>query len=133
MQDQKIKLAKLHEYQTKDGRQYFRGFLGETVVLIFRDDYADVPDGCNGIWSLFIEPKQQRKNGSQASTSRNEPAALVSPSESAPAKLAPGAPDTAPTKRKASGNRPGYHKLDRKPPKPEAEPDRPLNDDPISF
>jgi len=133
MQDQKIKLAKLHEYQTKDGRQYFRGFLGETVVLIFRDDYADVPDGCNGIWNLFLEPKQQRKDASQARATRNEPAALVSPSESAPAKLAPGVPHTAPKKRRASGNRPGYHKIDRKPPKGEVAADRSVIDDPISF
>ncbi len=131
MADQKILLTRLHQYRTRDGRKYLRGYLGETKILVFADDRAECPPGAEAIWNVFLEPAP-RKNGSQASTSSKESGAPVSQAENAPAKGAPATPHTAPKKRRASGSRPGYFKLDRTAPAAAAV-DRPLIDDEISF
>jgi hypothetical protein len=33
--------ATLREYRIRDGRPYFRGYLGQTKLLAFRDDRAE--------------------------------------------------------------------------------------------
>ena len=45
MTDQKIKLAKLHEYKSQGGQTYFRGFLDQNVVLVLKDHNAETPNG----------------------------------------------------------------------------------------
>ena len=125
MTDNKVLLTRLHQYRTRDGREYLRGYLGETKILIFRDDRAECPPGAEAIWNVFLEPAP-RKNGSQASTSRN--------ASDAPAKKAPAATPAAPKKkRKASGRKPGYYKFEKTAPKPEVAANTPFIDDEIPW
>ena len=45
MTDSKILLTRLHQYRTRDGREYLRGYLAETKILVFADDRAELPPG----------------------------------------------------------------------------------------
>lgn len=81
---EKLKLCSLREYRTRDGRPYLRGFIGDCKLLIFRDDKAEVPTGCQAVWAAFLEAAESRVSSRQepapsprASTPRYHPPAVT--------------------------------------------------------
>jgi hypothetical protein len=63
MIDDAVKLMRVYERQSKSGKRYFIGFLGQSRVLIMRDDQADradLNDGTIGVWDVFLKNRDEQ-------------------------------------------------------------------------
>ncbi|GJD94150.1 hypothetical protein [Methylobacterium iners] len=61
--DPRVKLLTLREYRSSEGRTYFRGWLGDAVVLVFRDDDATPEYGSVATWDAYVVPKKPKPSG----------------------------------------------------------------------
>lgn len=52
---QRVRLAVLREYRAKSGRRYFAGFMGQTKLLLFEDDTAEIVGAEVAHWNLLVE------------------------------------------------------------------------------
>lgn len=58
----RVKLMTLREYVTSDGRPYFRGWLGDAVVLVFRSEDAESEYGSLATWEAFVVPRKPKSS-----------------------------------------------------------------------
>ncbi|MBI1209285.1 MAG: hypothetical protein GC191_18610 [Azospirillum sp.] len=64
MNEPKIKVARMFEKTSANGRRYFTGRWGGARVLLFKDDRSEV----EGEWSMFLQeiPPEQESHGPAA-------------------------------------------------------------------
>jgi hypothetical protein len=61
MAENKVKLTTLWQRRsTRTGKTYFSGYLGSARVVVLKDERATVPEGADGIWSVYVEEKQEQ-------------------------------------------------------------------------
>ena len=94
MQDA-VKLMRVYQRKSKAGKTYFVGFLGQSRVLIMRDDQAEVTGDTLGVWDVFLKEREDQPNR------QHQPRAGADHDHDGPI-------DTRPTSRRAS--RPGRPK-----------------------
>jgi hypothetical protein len=93
MIDDAVKLMRVYERQTKAGRRYFVGFLGQSRVLIKRDDHADrgdLNDGTVGVWDVFLknrdeQPTQRQPRSTSVSKAIDQPVSQPARAKARPA------------------------------------------------
>jgi hypothetical protein len=60
----KVKLTALWQRRSAKGKTYFSGFLGAARIIVLKDEQAEVPDGVDGIWTVFVQEKlEQERSG----------------------------------------------------------------------
>ena len=58
----KVKLTTLWQRRSeRTGKTYFSGSLGAARILVLKDERAEVPDGADGIWTVFLDEPPQRQ------------------------------------------------------------------------
>src|SRR5688572_8395349 len=58
----RVRLTALWERRSKDGKQYFSGYLGNARLLIFRDDRSEAPDGAVALWDVYLEQAPPKRH-----------------------------------------------------------------------
>src|SRR5687767_11095812 len=62
----KVKLTTLWQRRSsRTGKTYFSGYLGSARVIVLKDERADVPDGADAIWNVFVEEAPPRQSASK--------------------------------------------------------------------
>jgi len=51
----KLKFAELREYESRNGRRYFAGYLGKVKLLMFEDRSAELTGSELARWTLYAE------------------------------------------------------------------------------
>jgi len=83
--DGAITLLNLYEKTSAAGRKYFVGSLNGNRILIMKDDRAEIREGGDPVWSMFIKPKDATKVQPRAShqpqSRREKPPSKLPPAE----------------------------------------------------
>jgi hypothetical protein len=57
-----VKLMRVYERKSRAGKPYFVGFLGQSRVLIMRDDRAEVNGDTVAVWDVFIKERDEQSD-----------------------------------------------------------------------
>lgn len=55
-----VKLMRIYERRSAAGKPYFVGFLGQSRVLIMRDDRAELNGDTVGVWDVFVKEREDQ-------------------------------------------------------------------------
>lgn len=64
-----VRLATLRKRTSKNGNEYFSGWLGDSTLLLFRDPDAD-SDQWGEAWKLLAQERQSNKKNQRGSNER---------------------------------------------------------------
>lgn len=56
-----VKLMRIYERRSAAGKPYFVGFLGQSRVLIMRDDRAELNGDTIGVWDVFLKERDEQQ------------------------------------------------------------------------
>jgi hypothetical protein len=92
MIDGAVKLTRVYERQSKSGKVYFVGFLGQSRLLIMRDDRAEVTGDTIAIWDVFIKNREEQGPRPQRQTASHHHYDHDGPIDTRPGYLRPSPP-----------------------------------------
>lgn len=58
-QSPRVKIASLWEHQTQDGKRFFSGYLGDSMIEIWPNGYKNAPNQPD--WNVFVKPKMKKQ------------------------------------------------------------------------
>ena len=70
----RVRLLRLWERESRNGRRYFAGFLGALGVVMFRDEKARPREGVIAEWEIFVSERETKPSASATTAPRRSPA-----------------------------------------------------------
>ena len=97
MNEARVRLMTLYEKTSASGNRYFTGRLGLARVVVFRDDRAEIAEGGDPQWTVFLSeaPDQPARTATAAPQGR--------PGDSIEAPARTGQPGLANSRQRPSG------------------------------